>query len=79
MENIKILCEAPNELALRLCPERAESTLNIQKKFTDGFELLSKCHNLYNKKDIEDDEIKKLGKKNFFIPLLIQYNFRNFS
>ena len=42
----------------------ASGTSRICTKFSKAFNLLSECHSLYNSKEIEEDNLQKLGKQN---------------
>jgi glutamine amidotransferase-like uncharacterized protein len=62
-ENTHTPCSAPLELATKICPELAPSAAIIKDTYLRAFTLLSSCHLEYNRKKMDDDDIKQLCKQ----------------
>ena len=60
-ENSKILCNSLVRVAQNNGGLLVQQATKVATLFTESFTLFSKCHNIYNAKSVNADDIKELG------------------
>ena len=61
-QNIRTLCQSILDLAQAHSPSLVPEVKALSEKFQKLFTLFAKCHNIYDKNYVTDQEITELGK-----------------